>query len=73
MNILSCFFKDIKTLNMKKDIINKLETVVLKMNDQHDRLERLLFEVKLNLVVFNDIKIEHDIPVKTISFNKEHI
>lgn len=49
MNILSCFFKDIKTLNMKKDIINKLETVVLKMNDQHDRLERLLFEVRLNL------------------------
>ena len=73
MNILSCFFKDIKTLNMNKDIISKLETVVLKMNDQHDRLERLLFEVRLNLVVFNDIKIEHDIPVKTISFNQGRI
>lgn len=67
------FLKDIKTLNMKNDIINKLETIVLKMNDQHDRFERLVFGVKLNLIVCNKAKIEHVNTAKTISLNKKHI
>lgn len=67
------FFKEIKTLNMKKDIISKLETVIIKMNDQHDRLEKLLFEVNLNLIVCNKSKIDEDVTVKAISLEKRNL
>lgn len=40
------FFKDIKTLIMNNDIICKLEKVVHKMNEQHDRLEKLVIGTK---------------------------
>lgn len=43
MNILSCFLRRLKTLDMNNDIIHKLEDIAIKMNNQHDRLERLLF------------------------------
>lgn len=38
---------------MNNDIIHKLEDIAIKMNNQHDRLERLLFGVELNLITCN--------------------
>lgn len=73
MNILSCFFKDIKTLIMNDDIIHKLEKVVHKMNEQHDRLERLVFGIKLDLIVCNKMKTEQSSTSKIINLNKKNI
>lgn len=36
---------------MNNDIIHKLEDIAIKMNNQHDRLERLIFGVELKLVI----------------------
>lgn len=43
---------------MNNDIIHKLEDIAIKMNNQHDRLERLLFGVELNLITCNKIEPE---------------
>jgi hypothetical protein len=73
MNILSCFLRRLKTLDMNNDIIHKLEDIAIKMNNQHDRLERLLFDVNLTLIVCNKEKMEQNIVGKTINLNKKHI
>lgn len=41
------------------------------MNNQHDRLERLLFGVELNLITCNKIEPEKNNIHKTISLNKK--
>lgn len=56
---------------MRNDIINRLETAVLKMNDQHDRFERLVFGVRLNLIVCNKTKLKRTNATKIISLNKK--
>ena len=53
------------------DIIHKLEDIAIKMNNQHDRLERLLFGVELNLITCNKIEPEKNNIHKTISLNKK--
>lgn len=58
---------------MNNDIIHKLEDIAIKMNNQHDRLERLLFDVNLTLIVCNKGKMEQNIVGKTINLNKKHI
>jgi len=58
---------------MNNDIIHKLEDIAIKMNNQHDRLERLLFDVNLTLIVCNKEKMEQNIVGKTINLNKKHI
>lgn len=55
---------------MNNDIIHKLEDIAIKMNNQHDRLERLLFGVELNLITCNKIEPEKNNIHKTISLNK---
>ena len=71
INILSCFFKDIKTLITGNDIIHKLEKVVHKMNEQHDRLEKLVSGIKLDLIVCNKIETEQNDTSKIINLNKQ--
>lgn len=56
---------------MNNDIIHKLEDIAIKMNNQHDRLERLLFGVELNLITCNKIEPEKNNIHKTISLNKK--
>lgn len=58
---------------MNNNIIHKLEDIAIKMNNQHDRLERLLFDVNLTLIVCNKEKMEQNIVGKTINLNKKHI
>ena len=58
---------------MNNDIIHKLEDIAIKMNNQHDRLERLLFGVELNLITCNKIEPEKNNIHKTISLNKKQI
>lgn len=58
---------------MNNDIMHKLEDIAIKMNNQHDRLERLLFDVNLTLIVCNKEKMEQNIVGKTINLNKKHI
>lgn len=65
------FFKDIKTLIMNNDIIHKLEKVVHKMNEQHDRLEKLVSGIKLDLIVCNKIETEQNDTSKIINLNKQ--
>lgn len=65
------FFKDIKTLIMNNDIILKLEKVVHKMNEQHDRLEKLVSGIKLDLIVCNKIETEQNDTSKIINLNKQ--
>lgn len=55
---------------MNNDIIHKLEDIAIKMNNQHDRLERLIFGVELNLITCNKIEPEKNNIHKTISLNK---
>lgn len=57
---------------MNNDIIHKLEDIAIKMNNQHDRLERLLFGVELNLITCNKIEPEKNNIHKTISLNKKN-
>ena len=56
---------------MNNDIIHKLEDIAIKMNNQHDRLERLLFGVELNLITCNKMEPEKNNIHKTISLNKK--
>lgn len=56
---------------MNNDIIHKLEDIAIKMNNQHDRLERLLFGVELNLITCNKIEPEKNNIHKMISLNKK--
>lgn len=65
------FFKDIKTLIINNDIIRKLEKVVHKMNEQHDRLEKLVSGIKLDLIVCNKIETEQNDTSKIINLNKQ--
>ena len=65
------FFKDIKTLIMNNDIICKLEKVVHKMNEQHDRLEKLVSGIKLDLIVCNKIETEQNDTCNVINLNKK--
>ena len=55
---------------MNNDIIHKLEDIAIKMNNQHDRLERLLFGVELNLLTCNKIEPEKNSRRRTIRLNK---
>lgn len=56
---------------MNDNIIHELENIVLKMNDQHNRLEKLVFGIKLNLIVCNNIEIKNNDGPKTRSLNKK--
>lgn len=56
---------------MNNDIIHKLEDIAIKMNNQHDRLERLLFGVELNLITCNKIETEQNDTSKIINLNKQ--
>lgn len=67
------FFKDIKTLNMDNDIILKILRIAAKMEEQHDRYERLMFGVRMDIVVCNDIKVEGHGKLKLKKTNKAKI
>lgn len=51
---------------MSNDIIHELEKVVHKMNEQHDRLEKLVSGIKLDLIVCNKIETEQNDTSKII-------
>ena len=53
---------------MNNDIIHKLEKVV---HEQHDRLEKLVSGIKLDLIVCNKIETEQNDTSKIINLNKQ--